>query len=338
MRNHLTWLSFLSITLIIMLSLTIISAYASHLPPRPIITADIVKSLLSALGVVLGLTVIAHWTITRIRISSNPAITPEAVTALQDSKWKFWNIIRAEDWYPSLSLFQFLVWTLVILFVYLTITFMRAFVGAAPVEMNDPNLLIVMGISVTSPIAAGAIGTVKYRTAAAGTNPPAPLPGYSTMLQEGGKPSLTRFQMFAWTFVGIIVFLVHFFSGIYSNLSDANHLNVPTIDGILVTLMGLSQAAYLGGKAVTPTAQKYRIFPGTALRGEQISIFGEGLNFGPTTDTVWFDTTPVARADILSWKPDRIDLRVPAGLIPAKVYEVKVAHSGNLTYVGTFTA
>ncbi|MGI0014356.1 MAG: hypothetical protein ACREBU_13075 [Nitrososphaera sp.] len=173
--------------------------YADHPPsPKPTNFANVVLSLTAAAATVTGLGAIAHWTITRIRESSSQGLSAQAAEALQKSKWKFWNIIRTEDWFPSLSLYQFLIWTVAILFVYLSIIFIRADAGAEPVQINDPNLLVLMGISVASPIAAGAMANIKYGLASVSTaKPPEPLPGYSTMLQEGGKPSLTRFQMFA---------------------------------------------------------------------------------------------------------------------------------------------
>jgi hypothetical protein len=325
---------------IMIFSLTMHSAYADHAPPEPIKSGSgvVERSLVLAFLIVLGLTMIAHWTITRIRLSSYPTLTPAAVAALQNSRWKFWNVIRADDWFPSLSLFQFLMWTLIILFVYLSITFIRSSVGAAAVVIDEQNLYILMGISVTSPVVAGAMSQIKYRSASAPGSPPSPLPAYSTMLQEGGKPSLTRFQMFAWTFVGILVFLIHFSTAIMENVGDVNHLNIPVVDNFLVVLMGISQTAYLGVKGVTPTQHKHRLFPEQGAAGTKISIFGDGLDFGPTTDTVWFGTTRVTGAAITNWKPTRIDLAVPAGLDAGTVYEVRVAHSGLLTYVGNFTA
>ena len=53
---------------------------------------------------------------------------------------------------------------------------------------------------------------------------PNPLPSLSTMLMEKVtddpndptmKPTTTRFQMFAWTFIAIIIYLVLFFSAVF---------------------------------------------------------------------------------------------------------------------------
>ncbi|MGI0014357.1 MAG: hypothetical protein ACREBU_13080 [Nitrososphaera sp.] len=43
------------------------------------------------------------------------------------------------------------------------------------------------------------------------------------------------------TWIGVIVFLVHFFTGIYQNMADVRHLDMPTVDNVIVVLTGLSQ-------------------------------------------------------------------------------------------------
>jgi len=71
----------------------------------------------------------------------------------------------------------------------------------------------------------------------------------SATIETRADLALTKFQMFGWTIVGVLIYLIAFWRVITSN--DAPYMtSLPDIDGSLVTLMGISQAAYLTGKAV----------------------------------------------------------------------------------------
>jgi len=163
------------------------------------------------------------------------------------------NIIRADFWVPSLSLFQFFVWTLVIAFVFLGFYLIRILNG----ELSDmpvipSNILVLLGISVAVPIVSTGY-TKKVYSPETPKKPPEKLPPFSMMLQQGGKVTLTRFQMFLWTFIGIAIYLSTVWitiSGISATTPIAD-LSIPNIDPTLVYLMGLSQAGYLGGRLVT---------------------------------------------------------------------------------------
>jgi hypothetical protein len=87
----------------------------------------------------------------RVREETNDPIKKEL------KFWKFWNIIRGEDWYPSLSLFQFFLWTVVILFSFIFITFIRLEHDLLPSisGLSSPSILALMGISVASPLVSG---------------------------------------------------------------------------------------------------------------------------------------------------------------------------------------
>ena len=250
---------------------------------------------------------------------------------------RFWDIIRADDWYPSLSIFQFMLWTFVVIFAYLGVYLIRMSGGIfTPISNIPTNLLTLMGISITVPVVSGGVSDIKYKESATQT-PPKPMPAFSEMLSEGGKPTLTRFQMFCWTWIGIGIYLIIFLTTVTkpANLQAVENLSLPDIDQSLVFLMGLSQGAYVGGKIVTTQIMKVTsILPNTAKAkaGSVISIFG--ANFGTTADTVWFNDTShlvnVTSGGSEHWTDTRIDVAVPSNLPPGK-YDVKVAVGGNLT-------
>jgi hypothetical protein len=77
----------------------------------------------------------------------------------------FWDIIRDGDYYPSLPRFQFMLWTVVISFVFLSIYLLRIFGGetGAPTQIQD-SILQLMGISVAAPIIGTVMSSYKYNS------------------------------------------------------------------------------------------------------------------------------------------------------------------------------
>jgi hypothetical protein len=67
--------------------------------------------------------------------------------------------------------------------------------------------------------------------------------------------SLMKLQMFAWTLVALAIYVCIFLAGVWQ--SDQRMIDsLPIVDTTLVLLTGLSQAGYLGGKAVSSQAPK----------------------------------------------------------------------------------
>ncbi len=254
----------------------------------------------------------------------------------QNNKYEggFWDIIRTPDWYPSLSIFQFTVWTFVILFAYLGIYFTRLFDGIFEPPTDFPsNILVLMGISVAVPIASGGVNLVKYASETSAeipTKEEMKKRGFMTILQEGNKPTLSRLQMFTWTWISIIIYLAVLYSNVDHNLATVKALSLPNIDPALVVLMGLSQGAYLGGKIVTAQAMEItKIQPDKGHANQDIQIFG--INFGNDKDTVWFQDKKIGKDDPnLFWTDNRIGVKVPHD-VQAGEYTIKVAKGGLLT-------
>ena len=84
------------------------------------------------------------------------------IRSWEKTKPRFWDIIRDDNWYPSLAIFQFLLWTGIVLFTYLGIALTRLFTGSDSL-VNLPNsLIIVMGISAAVPVTGAAVSNFKY--------------------------------------------------------------------------------------------------------------------------------------------------------------------------------
>ena len=120
------------------------------------------------------------------------------------------NIIRADYWFPSLSLFQFFAWTIVVAFSFFGFYLLRIMNGdysppVVGVENFPVNLLLLMGISTTVPLLSIGYTRKEYEIPKLR---PDPLPPFSMMLQQKGKITLNRFQMFLWTLISIIIYLM----------------------------------------------------------------------------------------------------------------------------------
>ena len=121
-----------------------------------------------------------------------------------------------------------------------------------PLEEIPTGILALMGISTAVPIARSKMVSANLR--------PKTDHKLSSILQDKeGRPALSKFQMFIWTWIAILIYLVILFSSVYEiGASDYEVENIkcqenkysclafPDIDPSLVVLMGLSQTAYLG--------------------------------------------------------------------------------------------
>ena len=296
---------------------------------------NIILSFALSFIVVAAIISIAYFIIRWYRRNSIRQINPELIKVIEsaESKLAFLNIIRGSDWFPSLALFQFFLWTIVILFAFTLVSFLRGFAGDLNQVAVPNNLLILMGLSVATPVVSTAISSTKYPNTTTSFGPPKKLPGYSSMLQENDKPSLTRFQMFLWTGVSILFFLFHLFSNIAASLDNVDKLSLPNVDDLMVALMGISQGAYIGGKIVSQSTRIGQIFPERVPKGGYVSIFGN--NFGTTKGVIWVGPNRIQNADpdanlpISFWSDDRIDFKLGDDLA-AGTYDIRVSIGGTL--------
>ena len=252
-----------------------------------------------SLIIVLLIFVIAYIVIRKIRMRQTKKIKP-----------RFWDIIRDDNWYPSLAIFQFLLWTGIVLFAYFGISLTRLFSGVGVITEIPSTLLIVMGISAAVPVVGAVISNFQY----AGTTPPGvvptkevpsdqvrkKLPGFKTMLMENDKITLPRFQMFAWTWIGIIAYLGLLFVEVNTKMGYVESLIIPSLPILLVSLMGLSQVTYLTAKSVKPSFFSINEVRPSKLRlqKENNLITVLGSNFGQgNKGTVWIEYYPPVTED-----------------------------------------
>jgi hypothetical protein len=261
---------------------------------------------------------------------------------------RFSDIIRGHDFDPSLSILQFLLWTFVLMFAVTSVYFIRILGGVSdPPQAPLPVYLLgIAGISVATPIASLLISSYRYpstvqfykedeatgtdTTARTNSETPIKRPSFGEMFREFGKPTLSRYQMFAWTWISIIVYLSAFVAHVIAKSSDVVNLAVPDIDPFLVALMGLSQIAFLGLKTAASTEiEIVKIYPLEARRGAYFSISGK--NFGNDRQFIWIGDRRISGEDkdhLVAWSDGRIDIRVPEDMELGS-YEIMVVKGGS---------
>ena len=255
------------------------------------------------------------------------------------SKSQFRDIIRDENYYPSLAIFQFLIWTIIILFVVISIFFIKLFNGIYIFDertYNIPyNILILMGLSVAIPVANSYISHIKYGSRTETGGPTPKRPAFGSMLAENDKPSLTRFQMFAWTWVSVIFYSISFITYSYYNLHDSTSLQIPDIPGVFVILMGLSQGAYVGGKLVLKQVFEITsVIPKEGTKPFDLTILGS--NFGTDNAVTVFlyrnedDNQPLKIGTVKPETDNRIVITI--NNIPAGTFMVRIEKDGQCTY------
>lgn len=172
------------------------------------------------------------------------------------------GIILNEYGYPTLSKFQFLLWTLVIAFVFLAIQITRIaatdFAVSSEYLIQDipENLLVLMGISVAVPIISSK-STDEKKICEQDDDDISSSFGMMFYNKQGNL-DLARLQMFLWTIIGIVIYLYIVFDQ-FIVLNNANDLFLPDVSPTLLILMGLSQGAYLGSKFAGNKSQDTRM-------------------------------------------------------------------------------
>jgi len=170
-----------------------------------------------------------------------------------------WEILHDSEGYGSLTNFQFFLWTAVFLFSIVWVYAVRIQGGVLTPTVGWPsNALALMGVNTVSAVMSKAIDTNKQSKSKA-------IPKYKerslwTMFNEDdGRPTLARVQMFIWTWVSVTIYIYILFTMFFGPFLNSNvfvatplcALTIPDVDPTLVTLMGLSHAAYLGKKYYT---------------------------------------------------------------------------------------
>jgi hypothetical protein len=263
------------------------------------------------------------------------------------------RILLDKDDHASLSAFQLLAWTLLIAFLYIALWFFNLRSGiTTPPQPIPEGLMALMGISVGVPLVNKVIMDYKENKARPeGEEYNEPV--YASMLEENGKPSLLRLQMFLWTIASLVIYFWYFITMAMA-VADVSTLALPPVDDSLLFLMGLSQTGYLGSKAfagtVTGTEKKTaavatttaapaapaaparqplslrEIVPRAVKSGGLVTLLGTG--FGTKPDTLSAGAVTVPQENVRRWDDTRIEFTLPGSVAAGKT-ELRIIAGGN---------
>jgi hypothetical protein len=225
--------------------------------------------------------------------------------------WNIWKLVLGADGRASTSKLQWFLWTVVIVFAYVAIWAARALEGNfEPITEIPQNLLIAMGLSVTTMAAAKGI-TASYvasgrliKTSAdpeerrdKGLGP--------IVASDEHDPDLSKVQMMIWTLTAIVIYLF----AVVDQIGGAHVL--PDIDATLMVLMGLGQGAYLGKKLVTTVTPRLTgLSPGQGEPRTRITISGLAFGSEQNGSLITLDRDPIAPQGVV-WADTQIQFSLP---------------------------
>jgi hypothetical protein len=194
------------------------------------------------------------------------------IGGLYGGAWNPMKLVEGSDGRPSSSKFQWLFWTVIVLFSYVVLYVTRARFGYDEGMAEIPtNVLYAMGFSAMTLTAAKGV-TVGYVNSGRLTKTEAATRedrSISRLLTDDeGYPDLTKIQMMAWTLLTGAIYLTRVMQLTYANIHrDADLLQMPDIDKSLMLLMGLGQGTYLGKKVTSMDSRLGTAGGGTAKPG-----------------------------------------------------------------------
>lgn len=229
----------------------------------------------------------------------------------------------------SISKFQFFVWTMVVGYVYALLYAARLAATGNPQFLTSvpANVLLVMGFSVSTAIAAKAItvnylsqGRLTQQTAGQGNQ------GASSLITSDDIPDLNKIQMLFWTLVATIIFIIQAHNSIPQIVAcDSTSPNCfPNIDNTLMLLMGISQASYIGGKLTTTNAPVIQsispaaistaalVAPPAGTQPPVVNIVGSNFGDAQNDSLVLVNDSPLWASNKPTWSDGKIAFTMPS--------------------------
>lgn len=227
------------------------------------------------------------------------------------------ELARGKNGIPSSSQFQFLLWTIMVIFAYATVYADRAMFHGQYNPMGEipVNLLALMGISGGSMVISKGIDVHNQsRGTARKGKKEHEIYGFKYLVcDEDGMPALNKVQMMAWTIISIGVYVTL----LIRQVNGSAPPSLPDVDSALLVLMGVSQGTYLGKKLIsTTTPILQRLDKDSAKSGDTVILTGK--NFGSEqaggTIKISHGKTEHNPSQIDGWIDTEIKIVVPSGL------------------------
>ncbi len=206
-------------------------------------TIETLYNILTFVGI-LAIVVAFFWLAFGSNILRDDIDNPAAFMFNARQTTKFSSTAFADIPRPfSLARTQFAVWTTIIASVYLSYLFKHGTAACSFNLADSATTLALLGISAGTTTLSGVIDSTQ---GASGNTTPrhqnAPSAGFwADILSDDKGISIHRFQNVVWTVVAIVVYF-------YKLQPAYQACKLPELDGTILTLAGISNAAYLGLK------------------------------------------------------------------------------------------
>jgi hypothetical protein len=237
----------------------------------------------------------------------------------------------------SASLLQLLIFTYITVFSYVAVYVARLHAELNSLPDIPLNLLVLMGLSVSSATASKGI-VVSY--VEQGKLPDRSDDKSGMTRDKEGNVALTKVQMLIWTFIAAGIYLITVVSFIKDQtFTQSGKGALPDVDGALLVLMGAAQGAYIGGKLVSrstsaPIIQRILPSPMSMSTATRVTLNGGLFGGSPDGSTVIYRNNATgAQREVLAipaaqWKDNRIEFDIPAEMKIAGAYTVWVNVNG----------
>lgn len=234
--------------------------------------------------------------------------------------WNPLEIVRGVDKRWSTSKFQFFLWTIVALLCYSSFFAKRIGAGVLnPSSFAVPqNLLLAMGLSVTTALAAKGITTSQINRGDISKEHVGSDEAQTSDLisDDGGTIDLTKVQLLGWTVIAIGAYLA---SVVHTIRHVTAASKMPDIDLALMVLMGLGQGAYVAKKMIFNSSPLItNVDPPKPRPGREVKL--TGTSFGTTQgngDIAINGVIPTPHVSIKSWGDTSIIFILPGPPLPA---------------------
>ena len=227
------------------------------------------------------------------------------------------KLVEGADKRASSSKLQWTLWTIVVLFTFMTIYIARAINGVwDPVQEIPQNALIAMGFSITTMAAAKAITTENVASGQITKVPKANGTFLGDIVKdEDGFPDLSKVQMMSWTLIAIVTYILYLGNIVFTKTGTIEKVLIfPDIPAALMVLMGLGQGAYLGKKLVTKDTPRITgLSPGVGKGGTKIELAGETFGGKQDGSLITVDGSPInVMIDPKDWTDSKIAFILPS--------------------------
>lgn len=240
--------------------------------------------------------------------------------------------VRGVDKRWSTSKLQFFCWTVVAIFSYASVYAALIGVGAlAKISEHGvgssvsvpANLLLAMGLSVTTALAAKGITVSQLNNQATAKEHVAKDDAElgDLVKDDGGAIDLTKVQMLGWTVIALGAFfsqVVNTVVGIGFGSAAQAAVTLPDIDTSLMVLMGLGQGAYLAKKIITTntpaiSSAKPALDAG-GRPGTDVTLKGSAFGMAQADSVITYNGL-IAGFPVTSWRDTEIIFTLADGAL-----------------------